>query len=69
MFKNFAILNICHIFVQEFKTCNTMNTRKTTKPTQTKKFTNTICEYRLKIKHRSETTNLFVSVIEYKPQN
>lgn len=42
-----------------------MNDIRTIKET----FTNMICEYRLKIKHRSETTNLFVSVIEYKPQN
>lgn len=46
-----------------------MNTIKTTRQTAKIKFTNMICEYRLKIKHRSETTNLFVSVIEYKPQN
>lgn len=69
MFKNFAILNICHIFVHKLKTCNTMNTIKTTRQTAKIKFTNAKSENDLIIKHRSETTNLFVSLIEYKPQN
>lgn len=51
MFKNFVILNKCNIFVHKLKTCNPMNTRKTTKG----KFTNMICEYNLIIKAISQT--------------
>ena len=55
MFKNFVILNICNIFVHKLKTCNPMNTIKTTKETEKGKFTNMICEYNLIIKAISQT--------------